>query len=78
MFGDDAQMATNYPLVRVSYINGKVYYCRAFNPSTMAVATGSVTVSTHFTCGTNVPAGAANLEVVANGIPSASVPVTLQ
>jgi len=78
MFGDDAQMATNYPLVRVSYANGGIYYCRAFHPSTMAVATGNATVSTNFGCGTNVPAGAANLEVVANGIPSASVPVTLQ
>jgi Kelch motif len=77
MYGDDVQLATNYPLVRLSYTGGKVYYCRTFNPSTMAVATGSKTVSASFTCPTNIPTGAAKLEVVANGIPSAAKDVTI-
>jgi Kelch motif len=75
-YGDDAQMATNFPLVRVT--SGKnVYYCRTYGHSTMAVATEKEPVSTHFVC-TNIPKGAATLQVVANGIPSAAVKVAIQ
>jgi hypothetical protein len=37
-YGDDAQMATNYPIARIQS-GGEVYYVRTFNHSTMAVAT---------------------------------------
>jgi len=41
-YGDDAQMATNYPLVCVrSAVSGQVVYCRTYDHSTMGVATGS-------------------------------------
>lgn len=78
-YGDDAQMATNYPLVRVTMTaSGHVYYFKTHGHSTMAVATGSQTVSTTF----DVPAhanetGPASLQVVANGIPSAPVNVCI-
>jgi hypothetical protein len=77
-YGDDAQQATNYPLVRATRIaDGTVSYWRTFGHSTMGVATGSTTVSTNFT----VPAGIAldtyALSVVANGIASDPLTVTV-
>jgi hypothetical protein len=69
-YGDDASAATNYPLVRLTGPKGNVYYCRTFDHSTMAVATGSTTQSTNFVVPTSVPAGSYELTVVANGIPS--------
>ena len=38
-YGDDATMATNYPIVRLISEDGRVHYCRTFDHSTMAVAT---------------------------------------
>jgi hypothetical protein len=72
MFGDDAQMATNYPLVRITPLDGSgdVYYCRTHDHSSMGVATGNLLVSTVFDC-SGVPYFVyAGLQVVANGIPS--------
>ena len=70
-YGDDAQMATNYPLVRIRNLaDGAVVYCRTFNHSTMGVATGSATVSTSFTVPSSAPQGDYALSVVANGIAS--------
>ena len=49
-YGDDAQMATNYPLARLHHTpTGTVTYCRTSGHSTMAVATGNTRVSTNFT-----------------------------
>ena len=46
-YGDDAQAATNYPLVRITNnATGHVFYARTHDHSTMGVATGSATVST--------------------------------
>jgi len=79
MYGDDYQGATNYPLIRLqNNATGHVSYCRTHNHSTMAVATGSATVSTQFDIPANAEAGASKLFVVANGIPSNSVNVTVQ
>src|SRR6185437_2380417 len=71
-YGDDYQAATNYPLVRiVNSATGHVFYCRTHDHSTMAVATGSQIVSTRFDVPADAEAGASQLSVVANGIPSA-------
>jgi hypothetical protein len=43
----------------------------------MAVATGAATVSTHFDVSAATETGASTLVVVANGIPSAAVSVTV-
>jgi hypothetical protein len=76
MYGDDAQMATNFPLVRITNERtGHVLYARTHDHSTMAVATGSTSVSTQFDVPANIESGTSTLEVVANGIPS--LPVTL-
>ncbi|HZR56722.1 MAG TPA: kelch repeat-containing protein [Terriglobales bacterium] len=78
-YGDDGQSATNYPLVRITNsATGHVFYARTYNHSTMAVATGSAIVSTHFTVPAGIELGASELEVVANGIPSTAVAVTVQ
>ena len=77
-YGDDAQNATNYPLVRVTYTaSNHVRYFRTHNHSTMAVATGTATVSTNFDVPSDSELGAANLVVVTNGIPSAPVAISI-
>jgi hypothetical protein len=78
-FGDELQTATNYPLVRITNnATHHVFYARTHNHSTMGVATGSAKVSTHFDVPTTMETGASTLQVVANGIPSAAVTVTVQ
>jgi hypothetical protein len=70
-FGDDAQMASNYPLVRMTNnASGKVYYARTYNWSSTSIQTGSTPVSTDFRLPTNLPDGSYSLVVVANGIAS--------
>ncbi len=79
MYGDDAQMATNYPLVRIkNNSTGHVFYAKTHTHSTMGVATGSATVSTQFDVPANTETGASTLVVVANGIPSNAVNITVQ
>lgn len=75
-YGDDAQMATNYPLVRLQGPVGVgVVFCRTFDHSTMAVATGSTVHHTHFTVPPHLPYGHYELVVIANGIASEPVHV---
>ena len=77
-YGDDATMATNYPLVRIqNSASGHVFYCRTFTHSTLGVNTGTVIHTTQFTVSASVPSGAATLTVVANGIPSDPINVTI-
>lgn len=76
--GDELTAATNYPLVRLTYAaTGHVFYARTHDHSTMGVATGATPVSTRFDVPANAETGAASLVVVANGIPSAPVSVTV-
>jgi len=71
MYGDDAQTATNYPLVRITNsATGHVFYCRTYDHSSMGVATGATPVSTNFDVPLSIESGPSILEVVANGIPS--------
>ena len=78
-FGDEYQTATNYPLVRITNsATGHVFYAHTHDHSTMAVATGSAIVSTTFDVPAAAETGAATLEVVANGIASQAVAVTVQ
>ncbi len=77
-FGDEYQNATNYPLVRITNnANGAVYYARTHDHSTMGVATGNTTVSTNFDVPAAIKSGASKLVVVANGIASNPVNVTV-
>ena len=78
-FGDEFQTATNYPLVRITNKNtAHVFYARTHDHSTMGVATGSRIVSTFFDVPAKAETGASSLEVVANGIPSAAVSITVK
>lgn len=77
-YGDDAQAATNYPLVRLTNRrSGHVMYARTHDHSSMAVAS-SGDVSTQFDVPAGMESGAADLVVVANGIASAPVVVNVQ
>jgi len=78
-YGDDAQMASNYPLVRITNAaTGHVFYARTFNPSSMGVATGSTIVTTNFQLPKKIERGISQLEVVSNGIASVPVSITIQ
>ena len=77
-FGDEFQVATNFPLVRITNnATGDVSYARTYNFSTMGVATDSEIVSTWFDVATDIETGDSKLEVVANGIPSLPIPITV-
>jgi hypothetical protein len=77
-FGDEFQTNTNYPLVRITNNASKhVFYARTHDHSTMGVATGKTTVYTYFDVPANIETGASTLVVVANGIPSAAVNITV-
>jgi hypothetical protein len=47
-YGDDAQMASNYPIIRLADPFGDVFYARTSNWSSTGVATGTTPVSTSF------------------------------
>ena len=77
-YGDDAQSATNYPLVRITNrATGHVFYSRTHDHSSMAVAFGGI-VSTHFDVRDDQELGISDLVVVTNGIPSSPVTVNVQ
>jgi hypothetical protein len=77
-YGDDATMATNYPIIKITNrATGHVTYCRTANHSTLGVNTGTVVHSTQFTVPAGTPLGASDLTVIANGIASDSVPVSV-
>jgi hypothetical protein len=77
-FGDEYQTATNYPLVRITNNStGHVFYARTHDHSSMGVATGSKIVSTNFDVPAAMETGASTLVVVANGIPSTAVNITV-
>jgi hypothetical protein len=77
--GDEYQSSTNYPLVQFTNTSTKdVFYARTHDHSTMGVATGSAIVSTNFDVPSGAETGASTLVVIANGIPSAPVSVTVQ
>jgi hypothetical protein len=77
-YGDDNQPATNYPIVRITMAsNNHVFYARTFGHSTRAIGP-SVTGMTNFTVPAGIERGSARLQLVANGIPSAAVNVTIQ
>jgi hypothetical protein len=81
-FGDDAQSATNYPLVQITNnATGHKFFARTHKFSTMGVATGSTLTSTQFTIlptteGTEF--GDSTMVVIANGIPSNSVGIVVK
>ena len=76
-YGDDAQMDSNYPIVRLVDSGGQARFGRTFNWSSTGVMTGSTPVSTEFTIpdvdvngSPSAGPGIYTLTVLANGISS--------
>lgn len=68
-FGDDAQQDSNYPLLRFTAGNGRVYYGRTYNWSSTSVMTGRRVVTTEAKIPKSVTdsPGTYSLQIVANG-----------
>jgi hypothetical protein len=76
-YGDDATMATNYPIVRID-IAGSVFYARTWGFSDLGVARGRhVTQSCQVTIPAHLPLGNAMLSVITNGIQSQAKPIAI-
>jgi len=69
-YGDDFQMNTNYPIVRLTDASNNVRYARSYNWSTTSVMTGAAVVTTEFRVSDSLPSGSYSLQVIANGIAS--------
>jgi len=75
-FGDDAEMDTNYPIVKIrDQKTGNVYYARTYNWSSTGVATGNLAESTQFTLPPGLAGDPYSVSVIANGIDSSLVVV---
>ena len=68
-YGDDWQMNTNYPLVRL--YNGNFYYARTHNWNSTGVRRFGKKDNAQFDLPAGLPFGSYSLYVVVNGIPSA-------
>ena len=79
-YGDDAQMATNFPLVRITDHTGKLFYAKTHDPSRMGVVTqpSAESVFTNFDVPTGMATGTGTLVVVTNGIASVGSPITVE
>jgi hypothetical protein len=77
VYGDDAQAATNFPIVRITNTStGDVCFGRSYDFSTMGVWTTGTTNAT-FDIPSSCETGASSLQVIVNGIASKGVAVTL-
>ena len=68
-YGDDWQMATNYPVIRLTS-GTNVYYARSYNWNSTGVQRGSAADTALFDLPSGLPAGSYSLVVTANGIAS--------
>jgi hypothetical protein len=76
-YGDDSQSNTNFPVIRIKNSKtGVVTYARTSHWSSVSVAPGTSS-STNFTLPKTIPSGAGTLVVVANGIASRPVTVSI-
>jgi hypothetical protein len=76
-FGDDFQDSTDYPLVQITNDDsGTVTYARTALMANRSIAPGAFSC-TNFTLPGGIPSGASELRVIANGIASAAVPVSV-
>ncbi|HEX3456121.1 MAG TPA: PASTA domain-containing protein, partial [Gaiellaceae bacterium] len=76
-FGDDWQMSSDYPLVQITQDStGTVTYARTFGMTNRSIAPGAAS-SSQFALSSCTPEGSSELRVVADGIASAAVPVTV-
>jgi hypothetical protein len=71
-YGDDDQMDSNYPILRLTNSAGNVYYCKTTNWSTTGVATGTTPETVNFTLNPSITAG--NYTAIVSGAGIASLP----
>jgi hypothetical protein len=77
-YGDDEQSYTNYPIVRLTYHDTQhVLYCRSHDHSTRAIGP-TVEGVTQFDLPMGSERGLADLQIIANGIPSPPVLVNVK
>ncbi len=76
-YGDDAEMSSNYPIVRLTDSNGDVSYARTYNWSSTGVATGTTPETTDFAATLGRAAGTYSVSVVASGIASNPFSLTI-
>lgn len=77
-YGDDAQMASNYPIVKVENVaTHHVFYARTSNFSTSGISTGSTVETANFVVPASAETGTSQLVVIANGISSRPRRVTI-
>ena len=75
-YGDDQQMNSNYPMVRLTGATGTVYFADSYDWSSDGVDTGATPVSTDFTLPLGLPAGTYTVNVMVNGFVSANATLT--
>lgn len=76
-YGDDAQGATNYPIVRIKNRHtGHVAFARTFGFSSFSVARNAYSTAT-FQIPTGIETGPSDVTVIANGIASDSFRTTI-
>ena len=71
-YGDDWQMASNYPIVRLTS-GTNLYYARTFNWNSTGLQRGSAPDSTMFSIPASLTYGSYSLAVIANGISSDTI-----
>jgi len=76
-YGDDYQAATNYPLIRFTDSNNKVWYGFTHDDSSHSIAPGTVSF-TKFDLNPAMPPGTYMMQVATNGIGSNSVQVKIR
>jgi hypothetical protein len=74
-YGDDAQMDSNYPIIRMTNAAGDVFYARSSNWSSTSVDGGTTPETVNFTLNPRVTPG--NYSLVVSGAGISSVPVAV-
>ncbi len=69
-YGDDAQMSTNRPIIKLTDANGNVTFAKTTNWSSNWVGTGNTPETVNFTLPVGDMQGNYTLDVVANGVSS--------
>jgi hypothetical protein len=72
-YGDDDQMDSNYPIIRMVNSTGNVFYARTTNWSSVGVDGGSTLQTVNFTLNPGLPAG--NYSVIVSGAGISSFPL---
>ena len=76
-YGDDWQMETNYPVIRMRSATGRIYYCKSFNWNSTGVARGNHPDTAYFVLPSGLPNGTYSVVLTSNGFASDSVQLTI-